>query len=116
VLENMTCCSARAHDTSFIARIASGNALACSFGNAFGIRAHALALGVCLYFLKSIGNVEMREFWNRESARRKCERAGHMDAVCPEAMGSGSFFLFHFPFVILGRASGSETCMGMCGG
>ena len=82
----MTCYSASSHNNSIVVRIASGDTLC--------LRAYICVSG---------GHFECRsarEFWNR-AASGKTERkagvvqgqregAGHMNAISPEAMGSGS--------------------------
>ena len=79
----MTCCSACSDDSSFVVPIAFGNALwlwacVCVSGGHFECR-------------------NEREFWNcvaggravRKAGVGQRERAGHMNSICPEVMGSG---------------------------
>jgi len=80
-------CPAFPHDSSFVVRIAFGNALWFS-GGYFGCR-NALEFRIDMAARKA----------ERKSGtlQRECERVRHMNAICPEAMGSGSLFFLRQP-------------------
>ena len=70
MLETVTCCSGCSHDTSFVVRRASGNALVCGFGNGLGFgRVFGLSG-------KHFEYRNARDFWNYAAGGESGEKSG----------------------------------------